>query len=127
MIKDRAILELSAKAIGLKVFESVDGTVQCHPILVYLAGGGMGTMSYEEKWSPTTFTSQATDLMVSLKIDVMFETKSSPHTHDRVTAWIDNHTRFDEFIDEKDRMKAFCRAITKAAAEIQRRKENNNE
>ena len=61
---DRELLELAAKAAGMKIYESTDGTIQNRPVWVFRAGGGMGTMPYEEQWNPLREDAQALRLAV---------------------------------------------------------------
>jgi hypothetical protein len=68
---DKELLELAAKAAGIEVYESTDGTLQNRPVLVFTAGGGMGTMPYEERWNPLAYDAQALRLAVKLGLDVL--------------------------------------------------------
>lgn len=63
---DREMLESAAKAAGIDVYESTDGTIQNRPVLVFAAGGGMGTMPYEERWNPPTDEAQALRLAAAI-------------------------------------------------------------
>ena len=65
---DRELLELAAKAAGIEIYESTDGTIQNRPVWVFKAGGGMGTMPYEERWNPLHDDSQALRLAVKLRL-----------------------------------------------------------
>ncbi len=67
---DQQLLELAAKAAGIDVYESNDGTIQNRPVFVFLAGGGMGTMPYEERWNPLNDDAQALRLAVKLSFIV---------------------------------------------------------
>ncbi len=67
---DRDLLELAAKAAGLEIYESTDGTLQNRPVWVFTAGGGMGTMPYEERWNPLNDDAQA--LRLAVKLDIEF-------------------------------------------------------
>ena len=69
-MSDRELLELAAKAAGTKIYESTDGTIQNRPVWVFKAGGGMGTMPYEERWNPLRDDSQALRLAVKLRLTV---------------------------------------------------------
>lgn len=66
---DRELLELAAKAAGIDVYESTDGTMQNRPVWVFAAGGEMGTMPYEELWNPLQYDAQALRLAVKLGLD----------------------------------------------------------
>lgn len=66
---DRELLELAAKAAGIEIYESTDGTLQNRPVWVFMAGGRMGTMPYEERWNPLIDDAQALRLAVKLHID----------------------------------------------------------
>ena len=72
-MNDKTFLELAARAIGLEVYESTDGTMQNRPILVFSAGGGMGTMPYEEPYNPVINYTQLMMLVKVLKISIDFE------------------------------------------------------
>lgn len=109
-MKDREMLELAAKAYGINVYESVDGTVQNRPILAFSVGGKMGTMSYEEKWNPPNSYSQAMQLLAKLKLEISWE-------YDRVLVRSDRHTIHYELLNG-DNKAALCRAITRAGASI---------
>ncbi len=104
---DRELLELAAKAAGIKVYESTDGTMQNRPVLVFSAGGGMGTMPYEEQWNPLREDAQALRLAVKLRMDV---------------EWLDADTVFVSGGPcthvGVDHYAATRRAIVRAAAEI---------
>lgn len=69
-MSDRELLEWAAKAAGIEVYESTDGTLQNRPILVFAAGGGMGTMPYEERWNPLVDDAQALRLAVKLALTI---------------------------------------------------------
>lgn len=69
---DRELLEWAAKAAGIKIYESTDGTIQNRPVWVFSAGGGMGTMPYEEQWNPLRDDAQAMRLAVKLKLETEF-------------------------------------------------------
>lgn len=69
MSKTREILELAAKAMGLPVHESDDGTVQCRPILVlYHYVQGQPYSEYE--WNPLRNSGQCADMEAQLSIDI---------------------------------------------------------
>lgn len=68
MTTDRELLEWAAKAAGIEVYESTDGTLQNRPVLVYAAVGAMGTMPYEERWNPLADDAQALRLAVKLRL-----------------------------------------------------------
>jgi len=72
MMTDRELLELAAKAAGIKIYESTDGTIQNRPVWVFSAGGGMGTMPYEEQWNPLLDDGQALRVAVKLKLETEF-------------------------------------------------------
>lgn len=123
---DRELLSLAAKAAGIDVYESNDGTIQDRPVLVFSAGGGMGTMPYEERWNPIADDAQALRLAVKLRIDLDLWIRT-----DWVTAW--NHMSGGISLTEMpcakvvahhsepkgdDEYGATRRAVVRAAAEI---------
>ncbi len=67
---DRELLEFAAKAAGIEVYESSDGTIQNRPILAFQAGGRMGTMPYEVQWNPLLEDAQAFRLAVKLNMAI---------------------------------------------------------
>ena len=67
---DRELLELAAKAAGIEIYESTDGTIQNRPVWVFSAGGGMGTMPYEDRWNPLIDDAQALRLAVKLEMEM---------------------------------------------------------
>ena len=112
-MNDRELLELAAKAAGIKVYESTDGTMQNRPVLVFSAGGGMGTMPYEEQWNPLREDAQALRLAVKLRIDleaVPFGGRAVIRDDDDCGEYFD--------VEGDDPYAATRRAIVKAAAEI---------
>lgn len=111
---DRELLELAAKAAGVEVYESTDGTLQNRPILVFAAGGGMGTMPYEERWNPLVDDAQALRLANKLWLEVR-------HVHGQAHAGMAG--RFwctESWFPDGDQDAATRRAIVRAAAEIGR-------
>lgn len=115
-MNDRELLELAAKAAGIEIYESVDGTIQNRPVWVFLAGGAMGTMPYEEQWNPLRDDATALRLAVKLFMTVEVWAGSSKH-HQGVT-----HVEHDDVSIEEphngDANAATRRAIVRAAAEI---------
>lgn len=67
---DRELLEKAAKAAGIEIYESTDGTLQNRPVWVFTAGGGMGTMPYEVRWNPLNDDAQALRLAVKLDTEI---------------------------------------------------------
>lgn len=111
-MNDRELLELAAKAAGIDVYESTDGTIQNRPVLVFSAGGAMGTMPYEERWNPLADSAQAFQLAVKLKlnVDLAYEEECV------VRVFSDKH-----FFSESTAQYPYAasrRAIVRAAAEI---------
>lgn len=72
---DIELLELAAKAAGVPVYYSTDGTIQNRPILVTLCDGGMGTMPYEEEWNPLRDDATAFRLMVKMAFEIDIDSK----------------------------------------------------
>ena len=83
---DRELLELAAKAAGVEIYESTDGTIQNRPVWVFKAGGGMGTMPYEEQWNPLLEDGQALRLAMTLGIKRHQCERSEPVDWHRVSA-----------------------------------------
>lgn len=106
---DKELLELAAKAAGAPAYWSDDGTVQQRPMFVVLAGGGMGTMPYEAEWNPLKDDALALRLAVKLgfEIDVGRE---------RVAVRTPKGNKV--LLGGTDPYAATRRAITRAAAEI---------
>ena len=103
----RELLEWAAKAAGIEIYESTDGTIQNRPVWVVRAGGGMGTMPYEEQWNPFREDAQAMRLAVKLHLIYGINTD------------ILNHYLALE-LPSDDPLPATRRAIVRAAAEIGR-------
>ena len=118
---DRELLELAAKAAGISVYESTDGTIQNRPVLVFSAGGGMGTMPYEERWNPLSDDAQVFRLAVKLDIDIYQADNDEPSVY--AGYW---HKRERRDVNRifciepigKDPYAATRRAIVRAAAEV---------
>ena len=110
---DRELIELAAKAAGIEVYESTDGTAQNRPVLAYSAGGGMGTMPYEEQWNPLRDNHQAFRLAVKLRLLILPNTGGTSIT-------VDSYTEIQEATERVvgDPCAATRRAIVRAAAEI---------
>ena len=111
---DKELLERAAKAAGIEIYESTDGTMQNRPVLVFSAGGGMGTMPYEEQWNPLREDAQALRLAVKLKMMLDDVTKGYMRGH--IVAVSDGGTCYEP--REPDPYAATRRAIVRAAAEI---------
>lgn len=113
---DRDLLELAAKAAGIEIYESTDGTIQNRPVWVFSAGGGMGTMPYEERWNPLVDDAQA--LRLAVKLEMLVDTSycsAMPvnKTGQNPDDWSDGGLDDDPYA-------ATRRAIVRAAAEIGR-------
>ena len=114
---DKELLELAAKAAGIPVYESTDGTIQNRPILVFTSGGAMGTMPYEVWWNPLIEDGQALKLAVKLGITI------GPECDDVVgkslvrVSWLNRTHSLGEY-GNGDPYAATRRAIVRAAAEI---------
>lgn len=121
-MNDKELLAYAAKAAGIKIYESTDGTIQNRPVWVFSAGGGMGTMSYEERWNPLTDDSQALRLWVKLKLDISFGDVSffDDDFGFPVTYWREAQDVKLFVRHESDPYAATRRAIVRAAAEIGR-------
>jgi hypothetical protein len=121
-MSDREMLELAAKAAEIKIYESTDGTIQNRPVWVFSAGGGMGTMPYEEQWNPLLDDGQALRLAVALRMNVVV--KALPHAvyveayNGQAPAVME--TLADVRGKDFDPLAATRRAIVRAAAEIGR-------
>ena len=119
---DREYLELAAKAAGMKIYESTDGTIQNRPVWVFRAGGGMGTMPYEEQWNPLREDAQALRLAVKLGLLISHSAyKPGENAYGFIgIAWYGQRVEFkpEKFTD--DPYAATRRAIVRAAAEIGR-------
>lgn len=110
---DRELIELAAKAAGIDVYESTDGTIQNRPVLVFSGGGLMGTMPYEVRWNPLLDDAQAFRLAVKLRLRVEIH-PAYPFVSAFIVGTIG---RFEEPIVDNE-YAATRRAITRAAAEI---------
>lgn len=106
MMDDRTLLERAAKAAGVEVYESTDGTIQNRPILVFSAGGRMGTMPYEVQWNPLLEDAQEARLEGALCFNVSWGMASV--TVDSATERYSDHGG--------DKQKARRRAGVRAAA-----------
>ena len=111
-ITDRELLELAAKAAGVPIYESTDGSLQRRPIWVLKCGGGMGTMPYEEEWNPLKNDSDALRLAVKLGFCVDIEKQFTVAGRSYENRWQQAH--------DTDPYAATRRAIVRAAAEIGR-------
>lgn len=119
---DKEMLELAAKAYGVEVYESTDGTVQNRPVLVFSAGGRMGTMPYEERWNPLQDDGQAFRLAVKLDIQHHLVWNGENDEYDTAVAYRFPQVRHvEEYCGMNDGLNIYAatrRAITRAAAEI---------
>lgn len=118
---DILLLKLAAKAYGIDVYESLDGSVQMRPILVFSAGGGMGTMPYEVEWNPLRDDDQALRLSVKLKIALIHVPSNESIHDDFVNAMV--FTNDDRLINsyeqyQSDPYAAARRAIVLVASEL---------
>lgn len=52
-----------AMAVGAKLYIGSDGTLQNRPVVWITAGGKMGTMPYDEQWSPSCWWAQGGPLI----------------------------------------------------------------
>lgn len=110
---DRELLEAAARAEGIDVYESTDGTIQNRPILVFSAGGRMGTMPYEIEWNPLRDDDQAFRLAVKLRLEFeWWKNGVSVKREDQPPMPI-------EYVGD-DPCAATRRAVVRAAAEIGR-------
>ena len=114
---DRELLELAAKAAGIDVYESTDGTMQNRPVLVFAAAGGMGTMPYEERWNPLTDDAQALRLAVNLELTIY---PPQPNTAQYDKAACQDHTAAIDILEPNSGNPEATtrRAIVRAAAAI---------
>jgi len=114
MTTDRELVELAAKAAGIEIYESTDGTIQNRPVWVFSAGGGMGTMPYEEQWNPLIDDAQALRLAVKLCLSADF------FDDEICVGYTPNCNACDQLKEpvNNDPYAATRRAIVRAAAEI---------
>lgn len=115
-MNDRELLELAAKAAGMDIYESTDGTLQNRPVWVFSAGGGMGTMPYEVRWNPLNDDAQALRLAVKLGMDI-----DSAYDAVEVKQYSFDKEKFIVSVLEDNRNDPYAatrRAIVRAAAEI---------
>ncbi len=108
---DRELLELAAKAAGVKAYWSTDGTLQNRPLFVVSAGGGMGTMKYEVEWNPRKDDGVGALLEAALELHVTWHSISKYVTSGTATV-----TSTQPY--EKNRQAARRLATLIAAAEI---------
>lgn len=116
IMTDYELLALAAKAAGIKIHESDDGTIQKRPIWAvthFVCGQPYG----ESEWNPLKDDGDALRLAVKLGICVF------PRTDGKSEAAHTYH-----FIEENgdNPFVAMRRAIVRAAAEIGRRMSNEN-
>ena len=115
---DRELLELAAKAAGVEIYESTDGTIQNRPVWVFKAGGGMGTMPYEEQWNPLLEDGQALRLAMTLGIDLKWRSDGRVAAYRHATSRGHCSAAFES--SRENRSANTRRAIVRAAAEIGR-------
>jgi hypothetical protein len=108
-MSDRELLEMAAKAAGVDVHESTDGTLQQRPILA-VTHYVMGQPYSEYEWNPMRDDAQAFRLAVKLGIQI---DPRGPETR----AFGPVGERIDEY-HNPDPYAATRRAIVRAAAEI---------
>lgn len=114
MKTDKELLELSARAAGLKLYFS--DKADCELIYTYVEVGSVNNLI---EWSPLTDDGDALRLSVKLKIPMSF-----PGWGDEIEVWAgDTHIEEDGSVDL---MQATRRAIVRAAAEIQLQKERGH-
>lgn len=115
MNDDRKLLERAAKAAGVPIYASDDGTLQQRPIWAVKCGGGNGTMPYEQEWNPLRDDAEAFRLMATLNINVHFRENING------AFVVAEHTGIDfcpESLDGQHEWEATRRAIVRAAASI---------
>lgn len=120
MKTDRKLLELAAKAIGLKVWWG-NGWQSDH-LFREIASHSSGLITGVE-WNPRANSADALELAASLRIDVEH---GSPLDNSRyvlasrrgIEMARDAVSVVEEFEDERARADAMCLAITRAAAAI---------
>ena len=111
---DKELLELAAKAAGIEIHESDDGTLQRRPVWAmthYVMGQPYG----EVRWNPLHDDAQALRLAVKLHMSIM-----SNETASWVATGMHQINRAEEHHDGSDPYAATRRAIVRAAAEIGR-------
>lgn len=118
---DIKLMKLAAKAYGINVYESDDGTIQRRPILVFSAGGRMGTMPYEVEWNPLRDDDQALRLSIKLKMTIVHVPSKENANDEFVNAMVFDHE--DRLISlyelyHSNAYEATRRVIVNVAAEL---------
>lgn len=117
-MNDRELLELAAKAAGVRIDKSKYNGGGAANTGFDTSGSAVLDWHNGKTWNPLTDDGDALRLAVKLNIDVIFATEIHPmHAHRQVSAWYgDEAKRVDEFM--RVPMAATRRAIVRAAAEI---------
>ena len=112
---DRELLELAAKAAGIEVHESDDGTMQRRPVLA-MTHYVQGQPYSETRWDPLRDDAQALRLAVKLQLTVQVGSLDGT-----VVVTSNNDSRIYEaenYLPGGDPYAAARRAIVRAAAEL---------
>ena len=118
---DIEIMKYAAKAYGLDVYESKDGTIQQRTILAFSAGGQMGTMPYEVEWNPLRDDDQALRLSIKLKLTIVHVPDRKNANDEFVNAMVfapDGRLISSYVLYDSDPYKATRRVIVNVAAEL---------
>ena len=115
---DRELLELAAKAAGIEVHESDDGTMQRRPVLA-MTHYVQGQPYSETRWDPLRDDAQAHRLAADLRIDVLWA-EHSPSVVVNNDSWANesNLVEVRESYFHSTKYEALRRAIVIAAAEL---------
>lgn len=115
--EEKELMYLSAKAIGVELHESDDGTMQRRPIWC-VTNYVMGQPYGESRWNPLGYDVQAFRIAIVLKMHI-----HAPMETDAVTVMSnDKKIGWTQSI-EGDAFKATRYAIVKLAAQIQKEKD----
>ena len=112
---DYELLELAAKAAGIEIHESDDGTLQKRPIWAvthFVCGQPYG----ESQWNPLTDDGDALRLAVKLGLDLEWRSDDRVAAYRHANANGSCFTAFES--SREDRAASTRRAIVRAAAEI---------
>ena len=118
MTTDRELLELAARAIGLTLHESYDGTIQNRQILCF-SHIVMGQPYGEVRWNPLGFDEQAFRIAIELGLSIRPLEKCVFVESDPETLLAFSTISEIEMYNG-DKFAATRRAIVRAAAEIGR-------
>ena len=109
-MNDHELLRAAAKAAGIEIHESDDGTLQKRPIWAvthFVCGQPYG----ESQWNPLNDDGDALRLAVKLEINILPTMEQASARNPSYTPWVNEDGRADPYA-------ATRRAIVRAAAEI---------